>query len=233
MAGPAAYVARQTATLLHWFLHWQGWPGKAPAAVRDLGALTRLGGSLTTTVQVPGPLPRARSGNAYVVRLDGFPTLWVRPAYSGYRGAFTRFLAEYHGVTDVGPAGVYDADHAFNKDRAIDFGLGYVLMLLVDGPANQAWGRSIEKRFGNRFVSRGRDAPALSIAILAKCLGVHPPASDDGPAVTACIDAMMARLARLNVPEHDLALLRDELRTWFLKAYRPPGKGFGEIAWAF
>jgi hypothetical protein len=83
-------------------------------------------------------------------------SLWLDPTADGYRALYGRFLKAHWGAgSDLTGSG-YDADHVYNRARAIQYGYRVVRMMLVRAGPNRAHGSGYEKPLGavekTRFV---------------------------------------------------------------------------------
>lgn len=83
-------------------------------------------------------------------------SLWLDPATDGYRAIYGRFLKAHWGAKSDLTGSGYDADHVYNRARAMQYGYRVVRMLLVRAGPNRAHGSGYEKPLGatekTRFV---------------------------------------------------------------------------------
>jgi hypothetical protein len=136
---------------------------KIPIAAVSLAALKRHVGR---TEAVAG----TRDDNALLVDpCDHRRQLWVKPGYSGYRGAWRHVFIHI-------PTGM-DVDHICNRARATAMGYEYVRLFLCMSEANQRHGSFLEQRLTRIERSRPRvvaydDMMFASNWTIAKMAGV-------------------------------------------------------------
>ncbi|MGC4093869.1 MAG: hypothetical protein QM756_39385 [Polyangiaceae bacterium] len=118
---------------------------KIPIAAMSLAALRQHVGPVT-------PVAGTRDDNALIVEPgDHRRQVWVKPGYSGYRGAWRHVHVHIPAQMDV--------DHIFNRARASALGYEYVRLFLCLDQTNQRHGAFLERRLTRIERSRTRIVP--------------------------------------------------------------------------
>lgn len=127
------------------------------------------------------PLRGTRPGNVQVLIKGNrtLPELWVRHTYRGYRQAFGRFLAEYHGLPSGKIPPEWHVDHLCSR---LLFRGGhpehFIRMILIPSSFNTAFGAGYEKMLYTRERQRDiRNVYHLDYITFLKVRAVRLPSS--------------------------------------------------------
>lgn len=134
-------------------------------------------------------------------------SLWVRAAYSGYRGAYRTFVETVYGDVDWDGFAEFDVDHLLNRARIkrLDY---YLRVEAVRKEINQQHGRTIEKASGQNpreKATRKSERPLTAISIL-KLAGIEAPRGPGDHAAIAQAKAFLVGSQRWPAVAADQAL---------------------------
>ena len=121
------------------------------------------------------PIKGVRQGNGYIWRYQGVTSCWVAAHYSGYRGAYSKYLTQVFGFKgDVGDE--IDIDHLFNQGRGKKMAKGYLRVFPVSKVINRQHGSIFERRATSSEKERKmKTMHFMSFIALLKVMGVKPP----------------------------------------------------------
>ncbi len=86
-------------------------------------------------------------GAAFVVDCQSLEStaLWVGTANDSYRDDYLKYLTTTYSMDISKVPANYDVDHLYNRSRARMYGLQFIRVALVAGPANRSHGGAYEK----------------------------------------------------------------------------------------
>ena len=127
------------------------------------------------------PLPNAK-GTAFVVDCPSLEStaLWIGTSNDDYRENHLRYLKSTYQLDISEVPATYDVDHLYNRTRACMYGLRFIRMALVAGPANRSHGGAYEKDITKNEALRVRKDMKLMDEISSmKYFGFLSPLRDD------------------------------------------------------
>ena len=121
-------------------------------------------------------------GAAFVVNCPSLEltALWVGTENDNYRDDYLLYLQSIHKL-DISkvPSG-FDVDHLYNRSRARIYGMRFIRVALVAGPANCSHGASVEKDLTtNEALRERRDMKSMDELTCMKYFGFLSPLRDD------------------------------------------------------
>ncbi len=106
--------------------------------------------------------------------------LWVGTGNDSYRDDYLLYLNSNYQLNLAKVPAEYDVDHLYNRSRARMYGLQFIRVALVTGPANRSHGASIEKDLTKNEALRVRkDMKVMDEVATMKYFGFLSPTRTD------------------------------------------------------
>jgi hypothetical protein len=121
-------------------------------------------------------------GAAFVVDCPSLEStaLWVGTDNDDYRNAYLEYLRGIYHLQLAKIPAVYDVDHLYNRSRARGYGLQFIRVALVVGPANRSHGGAYEKDITTNEAMRVRkDMKVMDEISSMKYFGFLSPLRND------------------------------------------------------
>jgi hypothetical protein len=131
----------------------------------------------TTVARLPGA-----KGAAFVVNCAslGSTALWVGTANDAYRSDYQLYLNTTYNLNLAKIPATYDVDHLYNRSRARGYGLQFIRVALVVGPANRSHGGAYEKDItANEAMRVRKDMKVMDEISSMKYFGFLSPLRND------------------------------------------------------
>jgi hypothetical protein len=161
--------------------NWRRW---------DVPPIVAIEGPHVVGTTYGGPEGRATSwvplgntpSNVAMIQLTGAVTsLWVDPAKNNYVDLFRKFLKDHCHVDDSQLTKDFDVDHMYNRERAKNFGYGFVRMFPIRKGPNRSHGAGFEKAMTASDIGRRRKVMKLMDEVSTmKFFGILSPSSSKG-----------------------------------------------------
>lgn len=169
------WIATQRSAIV---ANWREWDVPPAVAIEGTHVLGPNYGGPEGRASHWSPLAGAKPGIAAVQRTGSVVSLWITPASDSYVDLFRTFLSSVCDIDDSRLTTDYDVDHMYNRERARNFGYGFVRMFPILKSANRSHGAGYEKAITSADSGRKRKVMKLMDEVSTmKFFGIASPSS--------------------------------------------------------